>query len=427
MEQTKTILEKLNAGVYDERLEKLYVDPARIPGQRKRYRRAVLRFEELFGPGLAEVYSVPGRSEVGGNHTDHQHGIVLAASVNLDAIAVVRRIEEPVIRILSEGYDLVTVELSDLEKRAEEEGSTAALIRGMAGRFSNHGYGAVGGFCAYVTSDVLIGAGLSSSAAFEVLVGTIISGLFYEGRIDPVEIARAAQYAENVYFGKPSGLMDQMACSVGGLIRIDFQNPEEPVVTQIPVAFASYQYSLCIVDTKGSHADLTPDYSAIPAEMKAAAACFGKQVLREVDEAQFMKEIPRVRKACGDRAVLRAIHFFSENRRADAEARALADGKFSEFLRLVKESGASSFQYLQNVYTCKHIKEQRVSVALAVSEQVLGEAGVCRVHGGGFAGTIQAFVKQEAVESYRTALDGVFGEGACQVLQVRPVGGIKVL
>ena len=242
-----------------------------------------------------------------------------------------------------------------------------------------------------------------------------------------MEIAKAAQYAENVYFGKPSGLMDQMACSVGGLIRIDFQNPEEPVVTQIPVAFASYQYSLCIVDTKGSHADLTPDYSAIPAEMKAAAACFGKQVLREVDEAQFMKEIPRVRKVCGDRAVLRAIHFFSENRRADAEARALADGKFSEFLRLVKESGASSFQYLQNVYTCKQVKEQRVSVALAVSEQVLGEAGVCRVHGGGFAGTIQAFVKQEAVESYRTALDGIFGEGACQVLQVRPVGGIKVL
>lgn len=427
MEQTKTILENLEAGVYDGRLEELYVDPALIPGQRERYKKAVRRFEELFGPGEAEIYSTPGRSEVGGNHTDHQHGIVLAASVNLDAIAVVRRIKEPVIRIQSEGYEPVTVELSDLERRAEEEGTTAAMIRGMAARLAEQGYGAAGGFCAYVTSDVLIGAGLSSSAAFEVLVGTIISGLFQEGRIDPVEIARAAQYAENVYFGKPSGLMDQTACSVGGLIRIDFQNPEEPEVTQVPVEFASYHYSLCIVDTKGSHADLTPDYSAIPAEMKAAAACFGKQVLREVDEAQFRKEIPRVRKTCGDRAVLRALHFFSENRRADAEARALAKGEFPEFLRLVKESGASSFQYLQNVYTCKHVEEQGVSVALAVSEQVLGEDGVCRVHGGGFAGTIQAFVKNEAVEAYRSALDGVFGEGSCRVLQVRPIGGTKVL
>ena len=285
-----------------------------------------------------ELFSAPGRSEVGGNHTDHQHGMVLAAAVNLDALAVAGKNGDRCIRLLSEGYEPVTVELSDLSVRESEKETTAALIRGVAAGLSRKGFPA-GGFNLYVTSDVLIGAGLSSSAAFEVLVGTVISGLFHEMKIDPVEIAKQAQYAENVYFGKPCGLMDQTASSVGGLIHIDFKDPEEPGVSRLPVDFSSYHYSLCITDTKGSHADLTEDYADIPREMKAAAACLGKQVLREVDEAEFMKQLPQVRKACGDRAALRALHFFSENRRAALEAEALTAGDFPRFLKLVEESG----------------------------------------------------------------------------------------
>ncbi len=426
MKQAEKIIEELRSGTFDGRLYEVYVDGTLVPYQRERYEKAIRSYRKLFGNGEIELYSTPGRSEVGGNHTDHQHGVVLATSINLDAIAVVGLNAENCIRLVSEGYDMVTVELSDLERRDSETGTSAALIRGMVQGLAEKGYETKQGFNAYVTSDVLIGAGLSSSAAFEVIVGTIISGLFYNMGISPVEIAKLAQYAENVYFDKPCGLMDQTACSVGGLIQIDFKEPSAPLVNQVQVDFDSYHYSLCIVDTKGSHTDLTPDYAAIPAEMKAAAACFGKEVLREVDEEEFMERIPEVRETCGDRAVLRALHFFAENRRALAEAKALSDGDFPEFLRLVDESGNSSFQYLQNVYSSKNVQEQGVSVGLAVSEKVLKGHGVCRVHGGGFAGTIQAFVEDEFVEEYRRTLDGVFGEGACHVLKVRPFGGIKV-
>ena len=352
--------------------------------------------------------------------------MVLATSINLDAIAVVSRTEGNLIRVVSEGYDMVEVDIEDLEEKAYEEGTTIALIRGVAANLKERGY-KLGGFEAYITSDVLIGAGLSSSAAFEVIIGTILSGLFNDMSISPVLIAQAGQFAENVYFGKPSGLMDQMACSVGGLIHIDFKNPEEPVVEKVPSDFEAYKYSLCIVDTKESHDDLTEDYAEIPAEMKKVAAFFKKKVLREVDEKEFFQQISGLRSVLGDRPVLRALHFFEEEKRVEAQVHALRNGEFEEFLKLVKTSGDSSFKYLQNIYTNRNVQKQAMSIALGVSESVLGSHGVSRVHGGGFAGTIQVFVENSFVEEYRKAMDKVFGKGACHVLKVRQHGGIHVL
>lgn len=426
MKKTEDLLGGLKAGQQDKRLKEIYVDEGMLPYQRERFQSAIRKFEELYGAGEAEVYSAPGRSEVGGNHTDHQHGEVLAASINLDAIAVVRKTQESVIELLSEGYEKISVDLSDLEKRDEEEGTSIGIIRGMAYGLKQNGH-AIGGFQAYVTSDVLNGAGMSSSAAFETLIGTVISGLYNNMEISPVEIAQVAQYAENVFFGKPCGLMDQMACSVGGLIHIDFADPKNPIVEKVEVDFGAYRHSLCITDTKGSHADLTDDYAQIPQEMKKVALFFGKEFLREVDEKEFYKNIATLQKECGDRAVLRSLHFFEEEKRVEKEVNALKSGDFKEFLQTVKASGNSSFNYLQNVYTNKDVQNQGVSIGLAVSESILGNHGVSRVHGGGFAGTIQAFVEDSFVENYREMLDSVFGEGSCHVLKVRPFGGIKVI
>ena len=426
MQETKVLLGEITAGQQDKRLTDIYVDDKVISYQKERYEKAILKFEELYGAGEAEIYSAPGRSEVGGNHTDHQHGEVLAASINLDAIAVVRKTSEAVIELLSEGYEKISVDLSDLEERKEEEGTSVGIIRGMAYSLKQNGHN-IGGFQAYVTSDVLNGAGMSSSAAFETLVGTIISGLYNDMKISPVEIAQVAQYAENVFFGKPCGLMDQMACSVGGLIHIDFADPKNPIVEKVDVDFGAYHHSLCITDTKGSHADLTDDYALIPQEMKKVANFFGKELLREVDEKEFYQNIAKLQQACGDRAVLRSLHFFEEDKRVEQEVNALKRGDFAEFLKTVKASGNSSFNYLQNVYTNKDVQNQGVSIGLAVSETILGNHGVSRVHGGGFAGTIQAFVADDFVENYREMLDSVFGKGACHVLKVRPVGGIKVI
>ena len=426
MEHTKTLLEEFAAQQHQERLAEIYVDPGVLPYQCTRYQRAIREFENLYGSGEAEIYSAPGRSEVGGNHTDHQHGEVLAASINLDAIAIVRRTEENQIQLLSDGYPMITVDLSNLENKKEEEGTSVGLIRGMAYGLQKNGH-KIGGFQAYVTSDVLNGAGMSSSAAFEVLVGTILSGLYNEMSVSPVEIAQVAQYAENVYFGKPCGLMDQMACSVGGLIHIDFAEPASPIVEKVEVDFGVYKHSLCITDTKGSHADLTDDYALIPQEMKKVAKYFGKDFLREVDPASFCKELPKIRKKCGDRPVLRALHFFEEDKRVEKEVSPLREGDFQAFLQTVKESGDSSFKYLQNIYTNKDVQNQSVSIGLAVSDSILPGHGVSRVHGGGFAGTIQAFVADDFVEEYRRGLDNVYGEGSCHVLKVRPFGGIKVL
>ncbi|MCM1468191.1 MAG: hypothetical protein NC086_08585 [Alistipes sp.] len=426
MRELTQLKKDLEAGKFDSLFVDIYEDPGLTEYQRQRYIKLLGLFEETFPDRQVAVYSAPGRSEVCGNHTDHQRGQVLATSINLDAIAVVSYNDENQIRIVSDGYPMLKADLTDLEKKAEDEGTSVGLIKGVAHALVKEGY-KVSGFNAYVTSDVLIGAGLSSSAAFETIVGTIISGLFNDMEIGAVKIAQAGQYAENEFFGKPCGLMDQMACSVGGLIHIDFNDAQNPVVEKVGVNFGKYDHSLCIVDTKGSHQDLTADYAAVPKEMKAVAAYFGKEVLREVDEKEFYKNIRQVRTAVNDRAVLRAIHFFEENKRVEAIVKELSEGNFGAFLRLITASGNSSFQYLQNVYTSHDVENQGVSIGLAASGLVLKGTGAARVHGGGFAGTIQAFVPNETVEEYREFLDGVFGEGSCHVLKVRKYGGMKVL
>ena len=405
----------------------IYVDPEWAALQPGRYENAVKTFEENFGSADdAQIYSAPGRTEIGGNHTDHQHGEVLAASINRDAIAVVKKTDNGTVRVISGTSDMITTDTNDLLCQADEEGTTAALIRGVLAGLVQDGYKA-GGFDAYITSDVLIGAGLSSSAAFETLIGTITSGLYNDMKIDPVTIAKVGQYAENVYFGKPCGLMDQTACSVGNMVHIDFKYPDNPEVEKIEFDFTKTGYSLCITDTKGSHRDLTADYAAIPNEMKAVASLLGHDVLRPVTLDDIIANIGMLREKAGDRAVLRAIHFTEETTRAGKEASALKNGDLWEFLKLVKASGNSSAKYLQNVYTNNDVAHQNVSVALAVSEAVLGNEEVARVHGGGFAGTIQAFVKNDNAQHYREVMDSVFGEGACEILKIRKYGGIRVL
>jgi galactokinase len=426
MKNTKILKQEFQEHVHTDLLKDIYLDESLLDYQEKRYVAAIEKYEGLFGEGDVEIYSAPGRSEVGGNHTDHQYGCVLATSINLDAIAIVGT-NEGSIRLVSEGFDeMIEVNLNDLAINPDEEGTTVSLIRGMAAKLQEAGY-QIGGFTAYITSDVLMGAGLSSSAAFETIIGTILSGLYNNMEVSPVFIAQAGQYAENVYFGKPCGLMDQMACSVGGLINIDFADPAEPVMRKVEVEFEDYHHSLCIVDTKGSHADLTDEYAAVPAEMKAVAEKLGKPVLRQIDAEEFYKNIPELRDELGDRAVLRAIHFLNENERVGKQVAALNEGRFADFLQLVKESGNSSFKYLQNVYTSKDVQNQAMSIGLAVAETVLGDHGVSRVHGGGFAGTIQIFVENEFVPEIKAAMDGVFGEGSCHVLKVRKYGGMKVL
>ncbi|MDE7252353.1 MAG: galactokinase [Acetatifactor sp.] len=427
MEHTSTLISNFSSDAYDNLLADIYVDTSLISYQKQRYIEAIRSYIQCFGEGDVSIYSAPGRSEIGGNHTDHQHGQVLAAGINLDAIAVVCATSDSLIQIKSDGYDMITIDTgSPCEPVESEKESTISLIRGVVEGMRQHGH-KLGGFQAYITSDVLIGAGLSSSAAFEVLIGTILSGLYNEMKVSPIEIAIISQYAENVYFGKPCGLMDQMACSVGSLVHIDFKDTTNPAVEKVEFDLERAGYSLCITDTKGSHADLTADYAAVPAEMKAVAELFGKSVLVELTEDMILENITKIRQALGDRAVLRALHFYEENRRVETEVSALKNADINLFLNTVKASGASSFQYLQNVYTNHDIASQNMSVALAVSDIRLGADGVCRVHGGGFAGTIQAFVKNTAVEQYRSAMDKVFGEHSCKVLKIRKFGGMKVL
>ena len=420
------LAEKLAAGVYDERLKEVYVDASRVDGERSRYIAALNEFQKLYGDKEVEVYSAPGRSEVGGNHTDHQLGKVLATSVNIDTVAVVAKRQDKVIAMKSEGYRPLTVDLGSLEPDVNEYGTSVALIRGVAAGLKKRGY-QVGGFEGYAVTEVLSGSGLSSSAAYEVLIGNILSGMYNDGASNSIEIAQISQEAENIYFGKPCGLMDQMACSVGGLISIDFKDKENPVVKQVKVDFDAFGYSLCIVDTKGSHADLTDEYAAVPAEMKAVAAYFGKEVLSQVDEADFYAAIPEIRKAAGDRAVLRAIHWYDECRRVDGQVAALEAGNFAEFAKLVNESGESSYKYLQNVYASKKSQNQEVAIGILMSKKLLKDKGIVRVHGGGFAGTIQAFVPNDMVAEYKTGIERIFGEGSCYCLKIRPDGGIKVL
>ena len=409
---------------YDELLLDIYLDESKIEYQKERYVKAIEKFESFYGEQDVEIYSAPGRSEISGNHTDHQHGEVLAASINLDAIAIVKK--NDIIRVVSDDYDMITISLDDISKKDDEEGTTTALIKGVLAGLKDRG-NEIGGFDAYITSDVLIGAGLSSSAAFETIIGTIVSGLYNDMKVSAVDIAIIGQYAENVYFGKPCGLMDQMACSVGSLVHIDFADKANPIIDPVSFDFAKYGYSLCITDTKGSHADLTHEYAAVPSEMRAAAAVLGKEVLHGTSLKDLLEKADEIREKAGDRAFLRAVHFVTENIRVQNAVAALRAEDFEGFLEVIKASGDSSYKYLQNVYTNQDVKHQNVSVALAVSDAILGTNGVCRVHGGGFAGTIQAFVKNEAVKEYKDTLDKVFGDGACEVLKIRKYGGMKVL
>lgn len=424
--KASVLREEFKTDKHNQLLEDLYEDASLVNYQKDRYANALNKFIELYGDENVSIYSAAGRSEISGNHTDHQHGCVLAGSINLDAIGVVAK-QDDVIKVVSDSFDIKPIYLNDLDKKDEEEGTSEGLIRGVVSKLKELGYN-IGGFKAFITSDVLVGAGLSSSAAFETIIGTIIDGLYNDMSIDMVTIAKVGQYAENVYFGKPCGLMDQCACAVGGLISIDFKDTEHPVVKHVDVDFSKYDHSLCIVDTKGSHADLTDAYGAIPAEMKDVAHYFGKEFLREVDEKEFFDHLADVRAAVkNDREILRAIHFFKENARVPQIVEALNNDDFDLFKKLIKESGNSSYKFLQNVYADFDYKNQAVSAALALSEIVLGDHGVARVHGGGFAGTIQAFVENDFVVKYKSQIEKLFGEGSCHVLKVRKLGGCKVM
>lgn len=407
------------------KFEDLYQQEAQ--SQRERYEKLREGFAKQFGSDEGgEYFSAPGRSEVGGNHTDHNHGRVLAAAVNLDIVAYARKTENGKAVLKSAEYPKIDViDLSDLAKKTEEDETSASLLRGICARCRELGY-TVGGFEAYTMTRVLKGSGLSSSAAFEVLVVTIISHLYNDDKIDPVTAAKIAQYAENVYFGKPSGLLDQMASSVGGFTSIDFKDPETPVINKVDFDITSAGYALCVVDTGGNHADLTGEYAAIPVEMKKVAAFFGKEVLRDVDEKEFYEHIGEIRKQTGDRAVLRAMHFFDDDRLATQEAQALQSGDFESFKEMIISSGRSSSQRLQNVFAVVNPQEQGLTLALALSERLLAGKGAWRVHGGGFAGTIQAFVPLSCLEEYRTEIEKVFGEGTCYTLSIRQPGGTKV-
>ena len=383
-------------------------------------------FAAAFEGAPKRYFSAPGRTEIGGNHTDHQRGRVLAGAVNLDTVAAVRVNGTNTIRIQSKGYPMSVVDLSNLEPVAEEINSTPALIRGVAARFVQMGC-EVKGFDAYCESTVLPGSGLSSSAAFEVLIGTIVNGLFFDAKVSQPEIAMIGQYAENVFFGKPCGLMDQTASAVGNLVTIDFFDKDHPVIEPVDFDFASCGHALCIIDSGADHADLTDEYAAVPGEIKAVAAWFGKEVLTQIDEAEFYANIPALRKACGDRAVMRAIHFYQENARVPLQVAALRSGDFDTFLSLVKQSGYSSYMYLQNVIPAGYKQHQDVAVALALCEHYLAGRGAYRVHGGGFAGTVQAFVPYDILDAFVAGLDGALGQGACHVLNIRPQGGVEMV
>ena len=370
--------------------------------------------------------SAPGRTEVCGNHTDHNNGKVLAASINLDAIAVVSKNDDNIIRVKSKGHKMNVVDLNDLVPNEANFGSSTTLVQGVAATIKNLGY-TVAGFDACTASDVMGGSGLSSSAAFEVLLGSVLSYMFNDGKISPVEIAKVAQYSENVFFGKPCGLLDQMASSVGTFVTIDFKSVKDPVIKKIDFDFSKSGHSLCIVDTHGNHSDLTDDYAAVRTEMESVAQALGKNVLREVSYEEFFAALPELTGRVNDRAILRAIHFFNENKRVEKAVECLENNDFEGFKQVIIDSGRSSFMLNQNVYTPKNPTEQKLSLALAISKELLDGKGAWRVHGGGFAGTIQAFVPNDMLDTYKKTIEGVFGEGSCHVLIIRPVGGTQVI
>ena len=392
-----------------------------------RFEKVIDGFSENFGEAEdLRIFSAPGRTEIGGNHTDHQHGAVIAGGLNLDVVGVCRPNGTNEIRVQSEGYPMSIVNLSELKPNEAEFGSSEALIRGVAAKFAEMGY-EVSGFDAYATSNVLKGSGMSSSAAYEVFLGNIINNLFANGEVNAVEIAKIGQFAENVYFGKPCGLLDQMASSVSGMVAMDFCDVEKPFVEKIDFDFAKTEHALCIIDTGADHSDLTDEYAAITVEMRKVANFFGKDFLNDVTKEEFMAKIKDIREAINDdRAVLRAYHYFNETQRAKEEANALKAGDFNKFLSIVKKSGLSSYMYLQNVYASSMPNAQAVSLSLALCDEILGERGAYRVHGGGFAGTIQAFVPFDILDEFKTKIEAVLGKGMCHILSIRPVGGCEI-
>lgn len=393
--------------------------------QVKRYLKLIERFQSFSKLNEVALLTSPGRTEIGGNHTDHNHGRVLAGAVNLDNIAVTATNNTNIVRIESEGYPAFEVDLTELKPDKNEQFTSAALVRGIAARMSELGFD-IGGFDACIDGGVPKGSGLSSSASFEVLIGAIFSELFNGGKLDPIQNAIIGQYAENKFFGKPCGLMDQTACAMGGLITIDFKDPANPIVKKVDFDFVSTGFALVITDTGGNHADLNDEYASLPTDMKAVAAELGAKVLREVNMQDIIEVAPKIREKVGDRALLRAIHFQGDNQRVVDQVAALENNDFKTFLNMVVDSGFSSYMYNQNIFPVNNVREQGVSLALALSHQVLEGEGAWRVHGGGFAGTIQAFVPKHLLEKYIETLEHVFGEGSCQSLFIRNKGAIKI-
>lgn len=425
--KVKEMICAISAGKFDDNLKKVYVLDSAVLKQRDRYVELLNTFGELFGFDRdVNIVSAPGRTEVCGNHTDHNNGKVLAASINLDAIAVVAKNDDNIIRVKSQGHRMNLVDLDDLTPDENKFGDSTALVQGVAAGVKELGF-EVKGFDACTTSDVMGGSGLSSSAAFEVLLGSILSYVYNDGKISSVDIAKISQTAENKFFGKPCGLLDQMASSVGTFVNIDFKSVKEPVVKKVDFDFSHSGYSLCIVDTHGNHSDLTDDYAAVRGEMESVAKAMGKSVLREISYEDFFCAIPELTGKVNDRAILRAIHFFNENKRVDKAVQCLENNDFEGFKQVIIESGRSSYMLNQNVYSPKNPTEQKLSLALAISEEILKGKGAWRVHGGGFAGTIQAFVPNDILETYKTKIEAVFGEGSCYVLIIRPVGGTLVI
>ncbi len=431
MSSCENLLQAVQAGAHDKVLSQLYAldgTQASLTRARERVSHVIQSFVADFAPGEAKaaLFSGPGRTEIGGNHTDHQHGRVICGSVDLDMLACAALNGTDQIRIHSEGYPALVVDLKDLAVKPDEVNTSAALVRGVAAKVAELGY-PLKGFDTYATSNVLSGSGLSSSAAYEVLVGNILNTFCCDGQLDPILIAKIGQYAENVYFGKPCGLMDQMGSSVGGAVAIDFADPSAPVVKKAGYDFAQSGHALCIVDTGSCHADLTDDYADITKEMGAVAAHFGQKFLRDVPEDQFRSAIPALRASCGDRAVLRALHFYADDQRAALEAQALEAGDFPRFLALVNESGLSSAVNLQNCWSIADPKQQAIPLCLALGKELLGGTGAIRVHGGGFAGTIQAFVPNDKLDAFRSGMEALVGPGKCHILHIRPQGGCLVL
>ena len=416
--------QELSDGVHAARLASLYCcAPAETASEAARYAAVLDGLEKTFGSHAeAGLYSAPGRTEIGGNHTDHQHGRVLAGSVNIDMIAAAAPNDKNQLRVQSEGYDLCVIDLNDLEARKEEENTTASLLRGECAAFTQRG-AKLAGLDVYISSNVPKGSGVSSSAAFEVLIGVILNDCFMTEKVSPIAIAQIGQWAENVYFGKPRGLRDQMASSVGNIITIDFASPAKPVVEPVAVDFSKAGLALCILDSGADHADLTDEYAAIPAECRAVAAVCGGEVLRDVPFETFLAKLPECRRQCGDRAVLRAFHVYADNDRVAKQVAALHDGDFGTFLSLVNESGCSSWEYLQNVIPAGYKEHQEVGVTIAAAKHLLGDKGAVRVHGGGFAGTVQAFVPVEMLDEFKAGMEAILGEGRCHVLSIRPEGG----